>query len=407
MRYRLTSSSKKRMAQILTPPHLAARLVDMLSDTDSDWLELGSGNGRIAQACVERKSPRKYVGVELDPRLLAASEGGDKAKFVHANVLSPCDLDEALEGKLFTRTAGNPPYGIQVFDKVAQQRLAALCPGIPQVMSWGQLDLYFVLESLARLSRPGEAAFIVGAPIAEDSRLAAFREALIESASEVECYELPPDVFGAKAEVQSYLLVAKFGSTRLKGVQIGRMRGDTLSIVDQRLIPIAAAISRLDIAYHEFVQLDQAVRARSGCATLQELGASIIRGSRTRSEFDLMEIEYFHTSDFPVGQMNVDFGDDHDHGFQVARAGDILLPRVGTRCLDRQAVVGSGRRHFTEAVYRVRVPPKARLRVIQWIASDSGLLWRQSIAKGSCAKHVTVESLFHMPVPPIVKRLAA
>ena len=112
-----------------------------------------------------------------------------------------------------------------------------------------------------------------------------------------------------------------------------------------------------------------------------------------------MGVEHFHTSDFPKGTLEVDFADDHDHGFQVALGGDVLLPRVGTRCLDRQAVVNSGRRHYTEAVYRLRAPTAARERVIQWIDSDASAAWRRGAAKGSCAKHITVAALMDMPVP--------
>lgn len=399
MRYRLTPSPKKNRAQVMTPPGLARRLVELVTPHGGAWLELGCGSGRLAQACLDLGSPGTYIGIECDPRLLDQCSPDPRAHFVPGDVLSPSGMADLLEGQTFSRVIGNPPYGMQAMDQVGQRRFAALCPGIAQIMHWVQQDLYFVLESLARLQRPGEAAFIVGAPIAQDVRLMAFREQLMAAASEIECYELPNDAFDKGAEVQSYLLVARFGASRLKRVRLGRMQGAELEIVNERWIGADQASRRLDIGFHEFEALSDALHRRSGSRPLSEMGASIVRGSRTRSQFDDLEIAHFHTSHFPPNQSEVHFDDDRDHGFQVARAGDILLPRVGTRCLDRQALVTKGRRHYTEAVYRLRVPKRSQTAVVDWVFSDAGTRWRQAAAKGSCAKHVTVASLMAMPVP--------
>lgn len=371
----------------------------MLSGHGDSWLELGAGNGRIAQACLNACSPSSYVGVELDKRLLLGSPTDTRASFLHGDVLSPDRLSALLGGQQFSRTIGNPPYGMQALDLDCQRRIAALCPGIPQIADWVQLDLYFMLESLARLKRPGEAAFIVGAPIAEDSRLQAFRRTLVQVASEVECFELPLDVFDKKAEVQSFLLVARFGSSTLKNVRLGRMVGAGLKVVDERYVSPDLAIQRLDLAFHEFRELSASLRSKPGFRSLEELGATVIRGSRTRAQFDALGIRCFHTSDFPHEGAEVRFGQGRDHGFQTASENDILLPRVGTRCMDRHALVVKGQRHYTEAVYRLRVPTRHHQRVTDWVLSEAGTTWRQAAAKGSCAKHITVAALLEMPVP--------
>lgn len=383
----------------MTPPRLARRLLDFLPGGGQSWLELGSGDGRIAKACMDARKPTEFVGVELDEQLLRASPAHPRARFIHGDVLTPLGLATQLGPQLFSRATGNPPYGMQAMPLEAQRRVAELCPGIPQVLDWVQLDLYFVLESLARLCRPGEAAFIVGAPIAQDARLVAFRRALLASASEVECYELPKDVFDKKAEVQSYLLVARFGQARLTKAVVGRLSGVDLRVEAQRWIPMEEAQRRLDFGFYEFQELTFELKQRAGMSALRDLGASIVRGSRTRWQFHELGIPHFHTTDFPPDSKEVRFSRDRDHGFQFASAGDILLPRVGTRCLDKQALVTKGQRHYTEAVYRLRVAPRHHARVVEWVLGDSCTRWRQAAAKGSCAQHLTVASLLAMPVP--------
>lgn len=399
MRYRLTPSAQSALAQVLTPPRLAQRVMDFLPGAQESWLELGVGSGRIANACLKARNPSAYVGVDVDEQLLSNAVAEPVLALHRANVLDPVALDQLLGGQMFTRVVGNPPYGIQAAPAFCQERISQLCPGISLVSPWVQLELYFVLESLARLRSGGSAAFVVGAALAEDERMRTFRTHLVQIASEVECYELPASVFDGDAEVQSYLLVARFGARKLKQVKIGRLVGEALELQDQQWISPEQAVQRLDLGHHEFQSWNSSLLGRRGVRTLQELGVTVVRGSRTRSQFECLGVKCFHTSDFPSNAVEVRFARSVDHGFQSAAAGDILLPRVGTRCLDRQAVVIKGARHYTEAVYRLRVPKRNQPMVAQWVLSELGARWRQQAAKGSCAKHLTVSSLMGMPVP--------
>lgn len=400
MRYRLPTTHQKKHGQVFTPAPLADRLVQLLGGQHEHWLELGVGTGHIAQACSRHSSPASYFGVEKDRALIAQCKSTTLSGLVQADVLDPAALSRVLGDARFSRTAGNPPYGCAALTPAAQSRLEELCPGIQIVKGWGQLDLYFVLESLSRLQRPGEAAFIVSAALAEDDRLMPFRKALVETASQVQCYALPAGVFGHDAQVQSYLLIARFKRKRGSAtVTVGRLAGADFAIAEERLISAEAAIARLDIGYHKFIDLNNTLKHKSGTRTLGELGAQIVRGSRSRQEFIELDIPHFHTSDFPRDGGRVKFDNARVSEFQLACVGDILVPRVGTRCLDRHAIVTNGRRPYTEAVYRLRLPADQVKQVAAWIGSDAGTHWRQSAAKGACAKHLTVSALLQMPIP--------
>lgn len=399
MRYRTAKSNKVRRGQVPTPVKLAARLAQSLRSSGGEWLELGVGSGRLLEACLAFRSMDRYVAVELDRAVLAEAENSGLAELHIADVLQPNQLNAVLGDRKFKCVVGNPPFGIGEVSSAAQERLRDLYPEVTQINSWARLDLYFILESLARLKRPGEAAFIVAAPIVQDPALASFRRVLVESASEIECHELPPDTFDKDAEVQSFLLIARFGRTRGAKVTLGRLIGANFERSAARCVSREAAVKRMDLAHHEFWDFTRALEKRSGFTTLQELGASIVRGSRSRHAFEVMGINYFHTSDFPQAGGDVAFSAWSDSSFQVAEPGNILVPRVGTRCIDRAAFVVEGQRAFTEAVFRVVVPKKVRGSVFDWIGGAEGKAWRRSAAQGSCAKHLTVGALMMMPVP--------
>lgn len=378
---------------------LAARLAGSLQTDAGDWLELGSGSGRLLEACLASRSIDHFVGVEYDQRLAALSPCRPPVELFQADVLQPQALQSLLGDRRFSCVVGNPPFGVEKLSTASIERLYSLYPDARVVNGWARLDLYFMLESLSRLKRPGEAAFIVAAPIVQDPALASFRETLIDSASEVECYELPHKTFDKRAEVQSFLLIARFGAKGCARVVSGRLAGPEFQITQTRQLTREAAIHRLDLAHHEFLDFNQALTRRNDFTTLAQLGASICRGSRSRHEFEAMELEHFHTTDFPQAGGDVSFGRGVRSEFQMATAGHILVSRVGSRCIDRTAIVVKGQRAFTEAVYRIVVPESARTATFDWMSSEDGRAWRRQAALGSCAKHLTVSSLMAMPVP--------
>lgn len=384
---------------MLTPIALAQRLADGLRTSGGRWLELGSGTGRLLDACTRTRNPLSYVAVELDAELAACSPALQAVSLLHADVLNPAQLDRALASERFDCVVGNPPFGIERLNDDARARMKSLYPDVQQIKDWGRLDLYFMLESLSRLRRPGEAAFIVAAPIAQDAALAPFRKTLIDAATELECYELPPQTFDNRAEVQSFLLIARFSSKLGARVTLGRLKGVGFHLDVARRVSREDAIRRLDIGHHEFADFEARLASRANFSTLEGLGAHVVRGSRTRHQFEALGVEHFHTSDFPDAGGGVEFDSALGSNFKAAEAGHILVPRVGSRCIDRSAIVSRGSRPFTEAVYRITLPHRARTGVFDWMSSDEGRAWRRAAANGSCAKHLTVTSLMQMPVP--------
>ncbi|WP_248799032.1 hypothetical protein [Pseudomonas sp. MWU13-2105] len=397
-RYRAVMGARARLSQILTPQPMADAVVRLLGARGGDWLELGSGSGRLAQAVHSAVKPASYVGVELEQAMIDSSPQLSGVRYLKHDVLSVSALGKALGDSEFDHVIGNPPYGVQDLPARARKRLLNFCPDLDIQQAWAPIDLYFVMESLSRLKSAGSAAFIVGADIPCGIQSLPFRKMLVETACEIECYELPRFAFGWQVEVQAYVLVIRFGSKRVRRVSLGLL-DDSFELISQRKISPEQAIESMDSGHHEFGEMDSALRRARGCVTMKDLNVSIVRGSRTRNQFTQLGVQHFHTSDFPKSGMEISFENFSLQGYQQAVAGDILLPRVGTRCIERKAVVISGESPYSDSVFRVRAPVEHQERVVRWITSPECSSWRRAAARGACAKHLTVTTLLDMPVP--------
>lgn len=397
-RYRAVKDSRTRLGQIMTPPPMADALLRLLGSSRGNWLELGSGSGRLADAVRTSAAPQSYVGVEVEASMIELCQKHPGFEYIQQDVLSPASLRGLLEGREFDHVVGNPPYGMHSLPPKAKERLLKFCPDLEVASSWTPIDLYFLLESLSRLKSTGTGAFIVGADIPCSAKSIPFRRMLIEQASEIECYELPIKAFGYRVEVQSFMLIVRLGRTPARQVVLGRL-DDKFQVTSLRHLERDLAVRNMGLTHHEFKEIDEKLRRLSRGITMKDLGVSITRGSRSRSEFSQLGVEHFHTSDFRNSGMEISLDGKNSSDYQQATVGDILLPRVGTRCLEHKAIVISGEGPYSESIFRVRAPAKNQDRVIRWISSDTCASWRKSAAQGACAKHLTVTSLLGMPVP--------
>lgn len=397
-RYRSVIGTRSRLGQVMTPKRLAEAVVCLMGERGGCWLELGSGSGRLAEAVHDQAEPISYLGIELEAAMIEKSPLLTGFSYLQKDVLEVASLANALDRQQFDHVIGNPPYGIHGFSIEATARLRELCPELLIQGNWAPIDLYFVLESLSRLKPTGSAAFIVGADIPCGVQSQQFRRMLVETASQIECYELPSTAFALSAEVQAYVLVIRFGRCRAKHVSLGRLN-EQFEVVALRQFSCAEAIKNMDLSDHEFGEVDAALRRSSHGVTMKDLNVSIVRGSRTRAQFSQLGVPHFHTSDFPRSGMEISLQGASSPNYQQAKVGDILLPRVGTRCLEHKAVVVGGQSPYSEAVFRIRAPAKHQEQLVRWITSAECSNWRRAAARGACAKHLTVSTLLSMPVP--------
>ncbi len=402
MRYRSTSSrhaKSTRLGQYFTPAGLAMSVARSLRKAPDSLLELGAGDGALIRAVLNRFPMASITAVEVDAALVPALQeiGGD-TRIVRADVLDSRLINAALGDEQYSSAIGNPPYGEHPAHRVNRD-LRCRFPEVNRG-GWIRRDVVFLWESWQRIRPGGELAIIIASSLVCDSAFSALRSELASNACRIDVYALEDGAFPG-VEVRTFLLVARKRASglRVQGVRLHRASKDGHK---QATIALSqgdvGAEAGWDHRYHELIAcIGQQAK---GAPTLSDLGAHIVRGSQTHAQFREAGMSHVHTCNFSGGTTRMRLNPSRevsDHNMAVA--GDVLVPRVGTRCLLRQATVVSGYSPHTEAVFRIRVPRCHRKAVLETLESPLGLMWREKNARGSCAKYLTVESLMTMPIP--------
>lgn len=389
------NSRQQELGQFFTPPGIADLLARLLPSGGQKLLEIGAGEGALLTAAMERIGEVRVTAVERDPRLIKILRKNRFADRLITGDACSVAIHRQLEvDGPYDYVIGNPPYVIA--EKPGPSLKIASDLGLLVPNHGARLASLFLAHSISLMSENASGAFIVPLTLFSDPAYATFRENLTKRFSAITVIELPQKVFEA-AEVATVVCSFSGVEGARKRIKVGRadMHGQLEKMIQ---IGVREARQRMDYSFHEERAKLNALVGKDP-QTLASIGALIARGSASSTEFQRAGNSYLHTSHLPVnGIGRLSYPSKKTEKYQLAISGDIVIPRVGTRCLLRQGLVEKGAVPFTDCIYRIRVAAKHQQRVLDSLAGPIGESWRKLYARGACAKHITSGDLTGMPI---------
>jgi predicted RNA methylase len=379
-RLRVRKSARRQLGQFYTPQPVAQLLVQQSPPRAKKIFDLGVGLGALSHAASNRYPGARIFGIDIDiPNGTAPVQGAsDIATVTCADLSNPenwSDLRKRL-GRADLVLA-NPPYG-----KVASN---AHLLGMLHTMSLRasraahvRLELVFLCAGIYLARNGGALSFVLPYSIMEYTSWGLSPDWLTSFAGLRKVIQLPPKVFrGTEVRAGLFMFSPSHSTDRISSFRLSR--GD--------LLPIAR---------------NNKGRLESHHLSMRDLGVEVRRGHYSKATLERSGQKYFHTSSFSEARRGMLYlaGRPSSHpDHLLAEEGDILLPRVGTRCLEREAIVMRGTRIITDCILRIRPPDNVRAPLWKFLRSERGRRWRLSLARGSCAQFLPQAALAETPVP--------
>lgn len=357
-------------------------------------VDVGAGSGALLKAVQQRWGNARLLGIDIDRTL--RHEPIEQCVRMFGD-----GLDHTLPNYL-QRTYGcidlavsNPPYTAiarsEGTDIILEE--AGLLDVVRRSTKY-PAELIFLAQNLRILQKDGALAIIMPSGIVNGDRWCALRRALCAQNRLKMVIELPDKAFEQTEAKTFVLIMKKSGRTRQVALKRASLEG---KLTATQQISVDQAIQRMDWSYYKWLKDSGDTGKRSFC--LRELGAEIFRGKFSAAEARRNRLPIFHTSDMDNCIASVYFKEDVQRApHKLVQKGDILIARVGSRCLGRLALVEQGSSLISDCIYAIRVPPKMQSHVWKALSSPRSIHSVQTLSRGVCAKYITKDQLLDVPL---------
>ena len=348
-------------------------------------VDLDVGEGSLLMGANDHWGEAALHGIDIDQSNLDVARGRlGRGTYGKADCLSagfPPAITELLSSADVVLC--NPPFLEFAYD----------AGGAVPSQDWRQTaEVKFFEISLQLLRHGGSLGIIFPARYVSGPAYREFRKQLLRTCNVVSVTHLPLSTFKT-AEVEAYYLVLR------KEPPAGRILLQALDDEGQLSIAISVsaedAIGRMDYRFHHGVSSWLTTSVPLAMLLIQDACRGIESQGRSTPSW------IFHTSAFrmfPDGNVECPTKNS-PRKTGVATVGDILVPRVGSRCLHHCARVVSGETAFSDCVYRLTVAPEWRNYVFAYLRSPVGIAMRRLVAHGTCVKILGKQALLDLPVP--------
>ncbi|MGW7159823.1 N-6 DNA methylase [Paenibacillus taichungensis] len=362
-------------------------------------LELAIGDGSLSLAAFERWNEARYYGVDIDDTSII----NIKKNLPFVDVINFNGLEDNINVKLNIKSSSidiaicNPPYlkhTMSEEDKALFKKVKLeSCFNNKQITT----DIVFLARNLMFLRDGRELGIILPDSVMTNHYYNDLRKDLLFNHN-IKCIiQLPDNIFN-KTEARTHILIIQKNIKTNTKVELSKANNDG-DIIQSLYVNKEDLVHRMDFDFH-FWALGLESENKNNIR-LGEITDSICRGNRTKKYLDQLELDYFHTTSFTSNNSFVDYvtkKEDFPENITLAEPGDILVSRVGKRCIGNIAMVKSGYIPITDCIYRVRPCDSYGRFIFNSFTSDKGQAWFQAYAHGVCARVISKTDLINFLV---------
>ncbi len=389
MNYDLAQTDKYLYEQFYTSKKLGELMLDSLNEINwssrsTKIIDLCMGEGALLESLSKKAPHARLYGSDIDLRnVIKVSQSTKIEVDTHHIDATTKAILEVFKPSQFDLVVGNPPFKlIEVTPFVAE-----VCAGIHLYPEGSHLEaeVFFLLLGLFLLREGGTLAYIIPDGVLNKVSLKPLRKYLVENFVVENIVEIEPKSFeGTEARTHLIVLTKKKPSSMLIQVQSYASKPVFIRSLE--------FIERGDYSYyHKAVALKM--------KTLKCLEAQIFRGRRAKKQLLNLDVNNFiHTSTINHFGSLLETEETANDSV-IAIEGDIVIARVGTRCLGKFGVVKKGEFYISDCIIIIRCSQDIhRNNVLKTLKSSFGKSWIESTSKGVGARHITVKDLYNFPI---------
>ena len=370
-----------KYSQYFTNDKISKLFISTIGDADVNHiLELGIGDGALSLAALSKWPDAHVYGAEIDENKCVALQS-ESISIKHVDVLSDDDIYAANS---FDLALCNPPFHKIIKNETFIQILEEASFSQSILLKQLSADIIFVARSMIMLKDNGILALILPDGLLTRYDLKGFRKDILDSYKVEHIIQLPNKAF-EKTEAKTHIVIIKKCKSQSTNIPLSQVNLE--GNIDKTIyVNKTELYNRMDFSYY-----NQNVILKNEIHVISNM--HICRGTYTYCDLKKMPFPYVHSKSFTHGSILINKGVKYERNKSIAHTGDILMVRVGSRCLGRVMFVKKGSIIISDCIYKISVPQKYRYRLFKFLCSDKAQNYLHILAHGVCAKVINKTDL--------------
>ncbi len=384
----------KVLKQFFTPQKYSQIMIENLNITSpKKIIDLSMGEGSLLIEAMRLWENSKYIGndIDIDCCNNIKKEYHDKIICFNENIFEKTTIRKIIKdiGRV-DLCLGNPPFQLISQNTDTVQILNKYNLNMYSKLAYIPAEVIFILQCLNILEKNGTLSIILPDGFFVNNSLKDFRQFLLNNYKMDKIIELPNKIFD-KTDAKTHILVMKNIKTINNNITLKKV-GSLKSIQ----ITSKEAIERMDYSFYENIT------KYTKYSPLSNLDIEFLRGTPRYLMKDIDNDYIIHTTNLSKNKYFRNQLKTSDnllsYKYKIAKAGDILLARVGTSCIGKVSIVESGYFIITDCIFIIRAKDiNMRNKIYNSLCSKEGQMWIKSTSKGVSAKHITLEDIKKFP----------
>ena len=379
------------LARYYTQDKISQLLINKMKASEPKRiLELGIGVGSLSLAAYKRWNKANFFGADVDDNSISII----KNNLPFVEIINHNSLEHNIQVKLNIKDSSidiaicNPPYLRHKIDEADMFLFKKVNLGSCIHNKQITTDIVFLAQNLRFLRDGCELGIILPDSILTNQYFSGLRTDLLFNHN-VKCIiQLPDNVF-SKTEARTHILIIEKNGKSNDEIEVSKadLNGEIMQsiFVDKNKL-----IQRMDFNFHYWSSRQDG--HKESCISLEDIVISLTRGNKTKKYLQNLNVLYFHTTSFNSKDLYLELDsteNDYPTNLSLAGPGDILIARVGKRCIGNIIMVKKGYIPYSDCIYKLSVPDYYKKITIESLISTRGQLWIQAYAHGVCARLIS------------------
>lgn len=378
------------LGRYYTPENIAFILCKIMGfHKNKKVLDLGCGTGNLIKQAEKNWVNCNYHAFDID------QQATDKMALIKNENITIFNMDiinNEIPKKEYDIGISNPPY---TYLKIVKDYKEYYSTSSLKSTIYGcnRIPTPFIfLNKLIEAVKPdGIIGVIFPTGLLSNKTFRNIREILIKDFHIMKVIELEPYSFSG-TETHAHIIIIKNSSNKNLNYPIQFYQLNDYKLTNPFLRKSSSCLERLDYSYQK-----QIIPIKED--TIKSLINKTFRGKKSSKEIKKSNINVFHTTNFNEDNFEIDTKFIQDtYSEYFAKAGDILLARVGRNFHKKIAIVKIGYVEVSDCVIVIRPKEGFTLAIANILKHPHSAELLISLSQGTGAKYITYQHLLSIPI---------